>query len=84
METKKKPFNRKCPYCGSENMTADIDVRVTGDLQPDGTIKVRNFWTPDNELEVAVASSSASDIQGFCGACGGYCDFSWQEGFVAP
>lgn len=75
-------INTKCPYCGSSDMTADVDIHVTGDLQPDGTIKVRRYWMPDDELEIAVASSSASDIQGYCGACGAYCCFDWSRGYL--
>lgn len=75
-------INRKCPYCGSEDMTVDIDVRITGDLQKDGTIKIRSYWTPDGELKEAVATNLSDDMQGYCGNCDAYCSFDWQKGFI--
>ena len=75
-------INTKCPYCGSNDMTVDVDICVTGDLQADGTIKIRPCWTPDEELDVAVSSTSAKYIEGFCGSCGAYCAFNWGKGFI--
>jgi hypothetical protein len=63
-------------------MTVDVDICITGDLQTDGTIKVRPYWTPDEELELAVSSTSAENIEGFCGNCGAYCEFNWDQGFI--
>ena len=74
--------NTKCPYCGSENITADCEVRVTGKLNADGTISVKDDWDI-SALNETVNESACSDIQGFCYDCGKYSDFSWKNGFVA-
>ena len=73
-------MNTKCPYCGSENVTVDCDIRVTGRLNPDGTVTVKNHWNL-NELSIAINESSCDDLSGFCDDCGIYCDFSWEKGF---
>lgn len=75
-------INTKCPYCGSSNMTVDMDIRITGDLQEDGTIKVREHWTSYDELQEAAMSNTSDYIQGWCSNCDGYCNFSWEEGFI--
>lgn len=75
-------INTKCPYCGSSDMTVDMDVRITGDLYEDGTIKVRDWWTPDGELKEAVYSNSSEFMQGYCSSCGAYCSFDWEKGFI--
>ena len=75
-------INTKCPYCGSSDMTVDMDIRITGDLYEDGTIKIRKWWTPDDELKEAVYSNRSEDMQGFCSKCGSYCSFDWEKGFV--
>ena len=63
-------------------MTVDIDVRITGELQKDGKVIARNYWTPQTLTEEAIAESSSEDMGGFCGKCGEYCDFDWEKGFV--
>lgn len=75
-------INTKCPYCGSSDMTVDMDIRITGDLQEDGTIIIRPYWTPDDELKEAMYSNSSEFMEGFCGSCGAYCNFSWEKGFI--
>lgn len=75
-------INTKCPYCGSDDMTADIDVRITGDLLEDGRIIARHYWTPLELTEESIAGASSQDIQGFCSNCGKYCSFDWEKGFI--
>ncbi len=77
-----KKFNRNCPYCGSRHMTVDADIRITGDLQENGTIKVRPWWTLEDELTEAVNNNSNEYLEGFCSDCGSLCNFSWEEGFI--
>jgi DNA-directed RNA polymerase subunit RPC12/RpoP len=74
-------MNVQCPYCGSENMTVDCDIRITGILQPNGKIVVKDWWGL-NELNNTVSISSSSDMQGRCADCGEYCSFSWESGFI--
>lgn len=80
---KKKNVNTTCPYCGSKNMTADCDIRITGVLDKKGHIRVKDFWLERETLEgEAIMESADSDIHGFCEDCGEYCDFDWKKGFV--
>ena len=74
--------NTCCPYCGSKEMTTEINIRITGDLQHNGTIKIRDYWTPAEELEIAVSSAPSKDIKGYCSHCSNYCDFDWKKGFI--
>lgn len=75
-------MNSKCPFCGCKDMILDVDIRVSAVVLPDGKVKAKDFWDY-NEINNAINESSCEDMQGFCPNCGGYCDFSWKEGFTA-
>ncbi len=75
-------INTKCPYCGSSNMTVDMDIRITGDLQEDGTVILRKHWTDYDELQSQVNENDSDHMQGWCADCDGYCSFSWEKGFI--
>ena len=75
-------INIKCPYCGSGNMTADIDIRITGRLNSDGTIRVNDWWLERPELTELVNTATSEDIHGYCNTCGSYCDFDGDKGFI--
>ena len=63
-------------------MTVDMDIRITGDLQEDGTVKVRKHWTSYDELQEAAMSNTSDCMQGWCANCDGYCSFDWDKGFI--
>ena len=75
-------MNHKCPYCGSEKITLDANVLITGVLHPDGTITVNDYWTPQTLAEESIAGLDSSDIRGFCHNCGMFAKFSWEKGYV--
>ena len=74
--------NNKCPYCNSADMTLDCDVRISGRLYEDGTIRINPWWTIDTLETESVSGCDSHDIQGFCGNCGEYCSFDWDKGFI--
>lgn len=82
-ETSKSMINNKCPYCGSADICADIDVRITGILGEDGEIRAKEHWLIRDYLDgEAIACAPSDDIHGFCSSCQQYCDFDWKKGFI--
>lgn len=75
-------LNTCCPYCGSSNMTADIVVKITGNLDADGNIIAKDIWTPETFTNEVIPSSTEEDIKGFCKDCGKTCNFSWHKGYI--
>lgn len=77
-----KIFNTKCPYCGSNNMTADCDIVITGTVNEKKQITAKEHWTPETLTTESLAGISQEDIQGYCEDCGAFCDFTWKDGFI--
>ena len=76
-------INTCCPYCGSDDICADVDIRITGKLQKDGTIRANDWWLQRSTLEdEAIGGTSSEDINGFCSNCGAYCAFDWEKGYI--
>ena len=74
-------MNKYCPYCGSDQMTVDADIRVTGTLSSNGRIVIKRCWDRA-ELTESANELSSKDLEGFCDECGEYCNFDWEKGFV--
>ena len=75
-------LNTYCPYCGSPNMTADIIVKITGNLNANGNIIAKDIWTPETFTNEVIPSSTEENIKGFCKDCRKTCNFSWQKGYI--
>lgn len=75
-------INFCCPYCGSTDITADVIVKVTGELMGDGKIIANDYWTPDTFTNEVFPAVPEEDITGFCKKCGKTCKYSWEEGFI--
>ena len=73
--------NNKCPYCGSDKIVANVDIRITGKLDERGEIHALDFWKGSALDTEAIAETPSKDIHGFCSDCGEYCNFSWGTGF---
>ena len=73
-------INTTCPYCGSENVTTEIALKVTGTLKPDGTVELKQYWNNET-LKEAVAETPAEFMDGFCKECGRNFPFSWKKGY---
>lgn len=74
-------MNRYCPHCGSDKMTVDVDITITGTLDKDGKVRVKPIWD-ETELQEAIEESSCHDMRGFCDECGKSCGFDWLNGFT--
>ena len=75
-------LNTCCPYCGNTEITTDIVVKITGNLQKDGNIIAKDSWTPETFTNEVFPSSAEEDITGFCKNCGKTCKFSRDKGFI--
>ena len=71
----KKISKNVCPYCGSENVTVDVDVRIGCHIE-DGQIMLNDEYLDRSgrELARAVSESGWEDYGGYCNDCGEYFD----------
>lgn len=66
----------KCPKCGCEDLTIDVNVVVT--FAPDGN-HIGAMTMDINDIHEQVASNSSEDISVFCYECGCNYPVEWNE-----
>lgn len=76
----KKISKNVCPYCGSENVTVDVDVRICCHVK-DGRLALYDEYLDSSgeELDRAVSEASLDDLGGYCNDCGEYFDFDHAD-----
>lgn len=71
----KKISKNVCPYCGSENVTVDADVRVRCHVENGRLVLYDEYLDRSGEeLDRAVSEANLDDLGGYCNDCGEYFD----------
>ena len=60
-----------CPYCGSEDITIDVDITVSAHFE-NGTLFLdeKRFGTYRDAIDEAIQGAGYDQMRGFCYDCG--------------
>ena len=62
-----------CPFCGSKNITIDVDISVSTRFENSMLVlDEKNFSTHRDAIDEAIQTAGYDQMRGFCYDCGAY------------
>jgi len=58
-----------CPYCGSNNVSLNVEITVTCSVNENGEITVDGRWEDIDEIHDTVIEASDEKMTGYCHDC---------------